>query len=261
MPQLTAPSAVNGLVATPTTFSATVAGRFLPYAWTVREGDTVLTQGKVGKDGGFGVTLPVLSVGTHTLVLEVPATEMTQAASTTVTVTIAGEPVREGSAPTVGTVLDTPKAATAPAQQMELVAKGFQPGETVAFYLHSEPMFLGTAVADANGVARLMATVPAGAPVGTHTVIATGGTTGRWATLSVTLAVPMGTPVAVPVVNPVAPAAPVAAAPVVVAAAPAADGALAVTGSQTGPLMAGAWLLLLAGGALVIVARRVRATR
>ncbi len=260
-PMVTAPNAVNGLVASTTSFSATVAGRFLPHSWTVREGGSVLAQGQVGHDGGFVVTLPVLSVGTHTLVLEVPATEITQAASTTVTVTIAGEPVREGSTPTVGTVLDTPKAATAPAQQMELVAKGFQPGETVAFYLHSEPMFLGTAVADANGVARLMATIPAGAPVGTHTVIATGGTTGRWATLSVTLAVPVETPVAVPVVNPVAPAAPVAAAPVVVADAPAVGDTLAVTGSQTGPLMAGAWLLLLAGGALLIVARRVRATR
>lgn len=256
-PVITAPTAITTAVATRASFSATVTlkGRALPETWTVREGTDVLVAGELGKGGTVEVTLPVLSVGTHTLVLEVPATARTAASSATITLTVTGEPARTGTTPTTGTVLETPKAATTPGQQMELVATGFVPGETVAFYLHSEPMFLGTAVAGLDGVARLLATVPAGAPTGTHTVIATGGTSGRWATLSVDLAVPAVTPVANPVAA--APAAP-AAAP---AAVPAATGDLAVTGSQTGPLMVGAWLLLGVGGGLVLVARRVRATR
>ncbi|RMI14429.1 hypothetical protein [Cellulomonas triticagri] len=247
-PAVSAPGAVRTAVATAASFDASVSLKGQPFstAWTVREGSTVLTRGESGKQGTFSVTLPVLSVGTHTLVLDVPATAWSAAASTTVVVTVVGEPARTGTTPTQGTTLDTPAAATTPGQQMELVAEGFLPGETVAFYLHSEPMFLGTAVAGADGVARLLATIPAGAPTGAHTVIATGGTSGRWATLAVELAVPAATPVA----NPVA-AAPVATAPA----------ALAVTGSQTGSLMTGAWLLLLVGGGLVLVARRVRTTR
>lgn len=250
-PTLSAPGTVQVAVATRGAFDATVTtqGQPLPESWTVREGGSILVQGEVRKGGAISVTLSVLSVGTHTLVLSVPATELTVATSRTITVTVTGEPAQVGTTPTVGTVLATPKAATVPGQQMELVAEGFEPGETVAFYLHSEPMFLGTAVAGADGVARLLATVPAGAPVGSHTVIATGGTSGRWATLAVELAVPAAvTPVANPVVA--APAATAAASP-----------ALAVTGSQSGTLMAGAWLMLLVGGGLVLVARRVRATR
>jgi hypothetical protein len=249
--QLTAPSTLTVPVATRGGFEASVVapGSPLPEAWTVREGDTVLAQGEVVKGGRIAVTLPLLGAGTHTLVLSVPATEWTAAASRTITVTVAGEPTQAGATPTTGTVLETPQAATVPGQQMELVAVGFQPGETVAFYLHSEPVYLGTAVADAFGVARLMATVPADVPAGAHTVTATGGTSGRWATLAVELALPVSA--AVPV------SAPVVVAPVAVTA----PGALAVTGSQSGVLGLTAGLLLAVGGGLVLVGRRVRATR
>lgn len=238
---VTAPARLDVPVATPGTFEVTVDGKPLPTTWTVREGDTVLAQGDVPAGGRFSVTLPVLAPGTHTLVLEIPETGTAAAATRTITVTVGGEPARTGALPTA--TLDTPKAATAPGQQMELVADGFEPGETVAFYLHSDPVFLGTAVAGADGVARLLADIPADVPAGAHTVIATGGTSGRWATLAVELAVP-------------ADAAPAA------AATPAAAGPeLAVTGAQSAAVMAGAWLMLLAGGGLVLVARKVRALR
>ncbi len=262
---VTAPATLTVPVAMRSMFDATVSvpGSVLPASWTLREGTTVLSHGAT-HDGRFAVTVPVLTAGTHTLVLEVPATEFSAAAAATITVTVVGEPVRTGTAPSA--VLDTPKAATAPGQQMELVAEGFQPGETVAFYLHSEPVFLGTAVADANGVARLMSTVPADVPTGAHTVFATGGATGRWATLAVQLAVPVPsvvTPVAAPEAAPEAApvAAPVAAAPA--AATPAAThaGELAVTGSEGGALGVAAALLLGLGGALVLATRRLRAAR
>ncbi|NHT19196.1 Ig-like domain-containing protein [Cellulomonas sp. IC4_254] len=249
---VTAPATLTVPVAMRSTFDAKVSvpGSVLPASWTLREGGTVLSHGST-HDGRFAVTVPVLTAGTHTLVLEVPATELSAAGSATITVVVVGEPVRTGTTPSAA--LDTPKAATAPGQQMELVAEGFQPGETVAFYLHSDPVFLGTAIADANGVARLMATVPGDVPVGAHTVYATGGTTGRWATLAVQLAVPVPTAVT-PVSAPVA---------VPAAVTPTATGAdeLAVTGSEGGPLGLAAAFLLAVGGALVLVARRVRATR
>lgn len=102
-------------------------------------------------------------------------------------------------------------------------------------------MLLGTAVAGADGVARLTVAVPAGA----HTVYATGGTSGRWAALPVELVVPA--------------AAPAAATPAASAAAPGA--ALATTGAEGGVLTTLAWTLLLAGAGLVVLARRVRAAR
>lgn len=237
-PTVTVPATVAVPVATEVTLEARVGGAVLPSTFVFREGATVIGQGQLATDGVIPASLGVLAPGTHTVVLELPETASTRAASATFTVTVGGEPARVGALPTA--VLDTPEAATAPGQQMELVAEGFEPGETVAFYLHSDPVFLGTAVADENGVARLLADIPADVPAGAHTVIATGGTSGRWATLAVELAVP-------------AAAAPVA------AAAPSGD--LAATGAQAGLLMAGAWTLLLAGGALVVVARRVRTAR
>lgn len=236
-PTVTLPGTVEVPVATRPAIDLTVGGTPLPREYRVVEGGTVLTQGPVGADGRVSVVLPVLTAGTHTLVLEIPATETTAAVTRTFTVTVGGEPARVGALPTA--TLDTPKAATAPGQQMELVAEGFNPGETVAFYLHSDPVFLGTAVAGADGVARLLADIPAGAPAGAHTVIATGGTSGRWATLAVELATPAGTPAATP--------------------AAAADPELAATGAQSGLVLAGAWVLLLTGAGLVLVARRVRA--
>ncbi|MCG7286889.1 Ig-like domain-containing protein [Cellulomonas sp. ACRRI] len=250
---VTAPATLTVPVAMRSTFDAKVSvpGSVLPASWTLREGTTVLSHGAT-HDGRFAVTVPVLTAGTHTLVLEVPATEFSAAAAATITVTVVGEPVRTGTTPSAQ--LDTPKAATAPGQQMELVAEGFQPGETVAFYLHSDPVFLGTSVADANGVARLMATVPADVPTGAHTVYATGGTTGRWATLAVQLAVPVPTEV-----TPVS--APVAAVPAALTPAATGAGELAVTGSEGGALGVAAALLLGLGGALVLATRRLRATR
>ncbi|WPF82746.1 Ig-like domain repeat protein [Sanguibacter sp. 4.1] len=134
-----------------------------------------------------------------------------------------------------------------------LVARDFLPGETVSFYLHSDPIFLGTAVADANGVATLVVAIPAGAPAGEHHVRATGATSLRTAEIPVTVtAAPVVTapivtvPVAVPVVTPVA-AAPVA------AAVPAVAAPLASTGAELGStvllvsVLLGSGVLLLAG--------------
>jgi len=255
-PTISAPTTITTPVATRSVVQASAVATGVPVhaGWTLRDATSraVVAQGTVGKDGAIAATVPVLAPGTHWLLLEVAEGVETTSASHVLALVVAGEPPQVGGAPTA--VLESPKSATSAGQQMELVAEGFEPGEVVAFYLHSDPVFLGTAVADANGVARLLASIPADVPTGSHTVLATGGTSGRWATLAVTLATPVDT--VVPVAAPAA-AVPAAADPAAVPAA----GELAVTGSQSGLLLAGSWLMLLVGGGLVLVARRVRAAR
>lgn len=140
-----------------------------------------------------------------------------------------------------------------------LVARDFLPGETVSFYLHSDPIFLGTAVADANGVATLVVAIPAGAPAGEHHVRATGATSLRTAEIPVTVtaAAPVVTApiVTVPVV-----AAPAAAEP---AAKPAQAPAVAAPLASTGADLGSTALLvsvLLGSGALLLAGRRRFAT-
>jgi len=56
---------------------------------------------------------------------------------------------------------------------------GFRPGEPVEVVLHSTPVSLGTFTADASGAFSAAVTVPADVPVGAHTVVSTGQTSGR----------------------------------------------------------------------------------
>ncbi|MDN4613348.1 discoidin domain-containing protein [Leifsonia sp. F6_8S_P_1B] len=52
---------------------------------------------------------------------------------------------------------------------------GFEPGAEVAVELHSKPVALGAATADADGAFALDATIPAGTPAGQHTVVVLSG--------------------------------------------------------------------------------------
>ncbi|WPF82747.1 Ig-like domain-containing protein [Sanguibacter sp. 4.1] len=149
----------------------------------------------------------------------------------------------------------------APGEKITLVARGFLPGETVEFVLHSDPVVLGTAEADADGVATLVVALPAGVPAGEHHVEATGMTSLRTAQIPVTVTadVAVVTPpvVTAPVVTvPVAAApaaAPVVTAPVVAVALPAAP--LASTGAELGST-ALLVSVLLGSGVLLVVGRR-----
>lgn len=62
---------------------------------------------------------------------------------------------------------------------VEFVATGFLPGEPVTFVVHSDPVTVGTVPADGSGRAVISWAVPAGFELGDHTVIATGGKSGR----------------------------------------------------------------------------------
>jgi hypothetical protein len=64
--------------------------------------------------------------------------------------------------------------AAAPGQKVVKVLKGFKPGEKVTVVLHSAPVEVGVFTADANGVVTVEFTVPAGTPLGNHTIAYTG---------------------------------------------------------------------------------------
>ncbi|MEZ5233638.1 MAG: LPXTG cell wall anchor domain-containing protein [Acidimicrobiia bacterium] len=70
-----------------------------------------------------------------------------------------------------GTVTDT---TPAPGQPVTVTVTGLKPLTQVTVELRSDPILLGTFMTDANGTLNVSVTIPAGAPVGSHTIVATG---------------------------------------------------------------------------------------
>ncbi len=70
--------------------------------------------------------------------------------------------------------LTCPDTTPTPGQTMTLQARTFAGGATATFDLQSVPVGLGTATADASGVATLQATIPADTTLGAHTITAVG---------------------------------------------------------------------------------------
>ena len=75
-------------------------------------------------------------------------------------------------------VLTFDAASVAPGADLTVSGDGFEPGETVALELHSTPVSLGTAVADADGALSVTVTIPADAELGAHVVAASGAASG-----------------------------------------------------------------------------------
>jgi LPXTG-motif cell wall-anchored protein len=117
------------------------------------------------------------------------------------------------------------------------------PGTNVDATLNSTPLFLGTMLADNNGVVTGTFAVPANVATGAHTVTLVG--TGIAGNVGQTLSGPLTIGAFVQ--------APTTTTPPVV-------GTLPTTGSETMTLTAMAFLLLSTGAALVLVTRR-RATQ
>lgn len=89
--------------------------------------------------------------------------------------------------PTPSTGVELAVDEDAPTADLEVVAEatGMEPGELVGFVAYSSPIFLGYAIADGAGVARL-SFVPSsvGLEAGSHTIVATGVTSTRIATVA-----------------------------------------------------------------------------
>jgi len=123
-----------------------------------------------------------------------------------------------------------------PGDTLHAAARGLLEGTVVDFDLHSAPVLLGSASADADGLAVTAVKIPANATPGKHTLVVTatdvlGDEHVQRVALTVVAAEP--TPSATPV-----------------------DGPLAATGSEVAPLAILGGLLLLVGAGLVLVRRR-----
>lgn len=69
-----------------------------------------------------------------------------------------------------GPSLSTDVAQAAPGQNVTVTGSGFPPGAPLAIELLSDPVQLGTTVADTSGRFRMMVTVPLGTSAGLHTL-------------------------------------------------------------------------------------------
>jgi hexosaminidase len=65
-------------------------------------------------------------------------------------------------------------ATPSPGETVTLTGQTFLAGSTVTLTLHSEPVVLGSATADAAGKMALQATIPSDTPLGAHTITADG---------------------------------------------------------------------------------------
>lgn len=128
-------------------------------------------------------------------------------------------------------------ATVTPGQPITLSAKTFMPGTTVTFTMFSAPVVLGTATADANGVATITVTIPANTTPGTHRIEASGtGIDGQPLTVVTTIQV-AGT-----------------------ATAPGSSG-LPTTGSDSVSLTQVAVAVMVFGGLMVVMANKRRSAK
>jgi hypothetical protein len=121
-----------------------------------------------------------------------------------------------------------------------VTGQGFAPGQTVTLTLMSTPVVLGTAVPNSAGDFSQVVTIPAGTPLGSHQIVATGPSLANPAeplTLSAQITL---------------------ACPTVVSAAPQ---PLPFTGLATRAWLAASLAFILAGAALVLMAHKRRQRR
>jgi alpha-L-fucosidase len=135
------------------------------------------------------------------------------------------------------TVSDT---TVVPGQPIDISAGLFVPGSPVGFTFFSQPVNLGTATADGDGVATLSVNIPSDATPGTHTITAAGtGIDGAPLSVSTTVTV---------LADGAAGAGPDGGA----------TGGLPRTGSDPMPIARIAAALLAVGGGLLFITRRRR---
>jgi hypothetical protein len=148
---------------------------------SIWSGLTPLAQGRLGTDGTAVLQLgTVLAAGDHTLRLVLDGDSGWRDSTVQATLTVVGVPPRGTTQESTGTDLRLSTGVADLGDELTLTAEGFEPGETVVFVMYSTPRILGTAVADANGVARLTTRIPQDVEMGRHTVRAIGGDSGRW---------------------------------------------------------------------------------
>ncbi|KAB1883355.1 choice-of-anchor G family protein [Microbacterium maritypicum] len=105
--------------------------------------------------------------------------EATAAASATASATATASSSADAAADPTGNIAITIKSPVLErGKQQTAVGTGFTPGETVTGVMTSDPLALGSQVANAQGTVTFAWTVPTATDLGTHTVTLTGATSG-----------------------------------------------------------------------------------
>lgn len=161
------------------------------------------------------------------------------------TTTVTSPPSSTTTTVPVPTLVASPTTVF-PGDTIAVNASGFKPGSNVVITLESDPVNLGTFVADSAGRIATNVVVPADFPAGNHTLKLT-GTDIASAVLVLTTGVTVASRIQAPTTT----------------AAPAATtGSLPQTGSSfTEPALLVGGALVLAGGAAVLAARRRRSAQ
>jgi hypothetical protein len=81
----------------------------------------------------------------------------------------------------------TSTSTVAPGGTVEVTGSDFTPGENVTLILHSDPVLLGIATADANGNVDAVVTIPADTEPGLHHIELTGQTSGLTVSIPITV--------------------------------------------------------------------------
>ncbi|MHB1533772.1 MAG: hypothetical protein ACYC1D_04010 [Acidimicrobiales bacterium] len=158
--------------------------------------------------------------------------------------------------PTTPTVTVTPTVSPTGVVTLVVTGSGFAPNETVSLLLDNTTS-LGTTPANSSGSFSDTITLPGGVTAGTHTILATGQTSGHSASTQFTLTATSVAP-AVTTVSPtpaVTPSEEVS--PTPSAATP--SSGLAFTGADAAATAGAGALAIALGGLLVLSARRHRA--
>lgn len=162
----------DAVVGAPLTLTATLSPAAAAGQVVFREGDAVVGSASVSGGVAHAEVVPT-TAGEHAYVAVFTPddpTLFTGSQSETLTVAVA-------AAPTTGAPqLTLSSASVVQGGSVTVTVVGLTAGERVRFELHSDPIVLGSAVADAQGTVRASVTIPRSAPTGTHTVVAVAAT-------------------------------------------------------------------------------------
>jgi hypothetical protein len=139
-------------------------------------------------------------------------------------------------------------ASTAPpGGSLTVTGSSFQPGEGITIVLHSLPATVGTTTADPSGNFSTTVTIPADTPLGSHTITATGNTSGTTASAGILVSTSTASGTA-------------SGSSGGVASTGSSGGSLAFTGADLAATAGVGAIALALGGMLVFAGRRRRAT-
>jgi hypothetical protein len=130
-----------------------------------------------------------------------------------------------------------------PGGSLTVNGQGFQPGEGITLQLFSTPVTLGTTTADPTGAFSTSVTIPASTPVGNHTIVATGNTSGTTASTGIVVGTASTT-----------------GAGTGTSSGSSSGGSLAFTGADLAAMAGVGAIALALGGMLVFAGRRRRVT-